>query len=211
MGKHMSEILGDFDYNRDYATSIITDVTEEPITLADACLHIRQELGVDNTTVTNCLKAARAYIEKYTNQAMCLRTLEFSYSCFPEGRDDWILPIGPLQSITSVSYKDTNNSTITLSSTTYEVDTEGLNGMLYQRIGNRWPVTVVQPNSVKVRGVFGYGTQASGLIPQDMLHAVRLMLAHFYENRNPISMGLQPYPIANALDSLLAQSRIQWV
>ncbi len=50
-------------------TSLITDAASEPLTTAEAKLHLRVDGSTEDTYIDNLIKAARIYCEKYTNRS----------------------------------------------------------------------------------------------------------------------------------------------
>ena len=194
-----------------FSVRVVTPPAEEPVTLTEACAQVRQELGVDNTYITGLIPAARQYVENVTGEMLVTRTLEIAYDAFPFPRGEIVLPFGPLQSITSITYKDLSNTQQTVDSSLYLVDTASVLGAAYLPLFNYWPLQICQSHSVKVQGVFGFGSVASGNIPALLVHAVKMMIAHFYENREPVSMGLKPEEMPLSVKAILDQYRTNWV
>ncbi len=70
-----------------------------------------------------------------------------------------------------------------------------------------WPGTYYRPNAVTVRFVCGYGT-ASTSIPELMRAAIKLLISHFFENREGLNIGfanVDQIPIPNAVEQILTQ------
>ena len=60
-------------------------------------------------------------------------------------------------------------------------------------------------NGVQVNMTLGY---AEGSIPDGLLHAVKLLVAHYYENRNIVVVGTISSQVPNMIHSLLNPYRI---
>lgn len=198
-------------HNPRFSMRVVAAPSEEPVTLAQSCAQVRQEVGVDDAYITSLIPAARQYVENVTGEVLVTRTLEIAYDAFPFPRGEMVLPYGPLQSITSITYRDLSNTLQTVSSSLYQVDTYSVLGSAYLPLFNYWPLQICQSHSVKVQGVFGYGSVASGNIPELLIHAVKMMIAHFYENREPVSMGLQPFEMPLSVKAILDQYRTSWI
>ena len=197
--------------NPKWSMAVVTPTSEEPITLAQACDQVRQEVGNDDTYINALIPLARQYVENMSGQFLCLRTLSFMWDEFPFPSGEMVLPLGPLNSITSITYRDLANTLQTFDPSLYQVDTNSILGAAYLPLFNYWPMQICQSHSVKITGVFGFGSVASGLIPAPLIHAVKMALSHFYEERAPISMGLQPFKVPDTLEALVAQYRTNWV
>lgn len=198
-------------HNPKFSHHVTVDVTEEPITLAQACAQVNQEVGIDDTYVSGLIPVARQYVENYTGECLCLRTIAIMYDEFPFPFGEMVLPFGPLNSITSIQYEDFSQTVQTLSASLYRVDKYSPLGSAYLPLFNFWPIQICQSHSVTVTGVFGFGTVASGLIPPVLVHAVKLAIAHFYNERVPIIMGLVPSTIPHGLEALMHQYRTNWI
>lgn len=106
-----------------YGVVPVGDVTDEPITLAQARLHCRVdtfeegspavEVSEDDDWLTDIgIPAAREYCEGDLGRSLAPRTVELVADAFPgyaattPPGAGFILPFGPVQSITSVKYDD---------------------------------------------------------------------------------------------------------
>lgn len=61
---------------------IVTQPSQEPVTLAEAKAHLRLEESHDDSYVTACITAARQYIEKVCWRALLQTTFELSQGSF---------------------------------------------------------------------------------------------------------------------------------
>lgn len=100
------------------------------------------------------------------------------------------LPRYPLQSITSITYLDTDGSSKTLDPSVYVVTT-GSPGRVAPAYGHIWPVTLPQIGAVTVRLVAGYGDTADK-VPLNVRQAILLLVSHLYLNRGETPAELPP-------------------
>ena len=110
---------------------VITAVATEPITRAEAKLHLGLDdmsgSHPDDAIIDALITAAREYGEQYTKRALAQQTLEASLDAFPDSDDDRIdLPRAPVASITSVKYTDTSGTEQTISGSAYALSTSGM-------------------------------------------------------------------------------------
>jgi uncharacterized phiE125 gp8 family phage protein len=93
------------------------------------------------------------------------------------------LPVAPILSITSVSYKQASDGVLTtLASDQYQLVKSVTPHVITQAYEVTWPTPRADFDNVQVVFRAGYGA-ASTDIPEDIIQAVRLMTGHFYENR----------------------------
>jgi len=160
---------------------LITAPATEPVSLQEAKDHLRVEITDDDTLISTLITVARRYGEKIQGRAYITQTWDWFVDEFPELPFD--VPMPPLQSITSIKYYDEDDVEFTFDSAKYFVDTKGFLGRITLNSGESWPSTTIRPiNGVVIRFLAGYGT-ASTDVPEEILTALKLVLAHYYEHR----------------------------
>src|SRR5207244_2259318 len=86
----------------------------------------------------------------------------------------------------------------------YSVDTVTMPGRLVLRPGKSWPDTDGSAGNVQVYFTAGYSDDAS-LVPAGLLHGIRLMVGHYYENREAATdRRIDAIPLA--VESLIQQA-----
>lgn len=180
----------------------------EPLTTAEAKTHLVVDHSDDDTYIDTLVAAARAYVEQYTGRQLVTATWTMDLERFPG--DDFIqLPFPPLQSVTSVKYYDLSNSQQTLAASKYVV-ADSTPGRLRLVSGEAWPqVYPDRAQAVEVIFVAGYG--AASAVPADIKHAIKMLVGHWYENRETVTVGQTSKPVAFATDALLNPYKIKGV
>lgn len=177
--------------------SIVTGPTVEPVSLAEAKSHLRVDLNDDDTLITNLITASRRYIEStLCNRAFITQTWDYFLQSFPNG-DEIEIPLPPLQSITSIKYKDKAGVEAVFPSAEYIVDKDSAPARVRLAYGKSWPSFEPYPlNAVAIRFVAGYGDSGVA-VPQELRQAILLMVGHLYENREMFSTAkLSEVPFA---------------
>lgn len=189
--------------------TLVTAPAAEPITTAEAKTHLRVDSTDDDTYIDTLVKLARRWIE-HTHGVMCVNTTyDGSLDAFPSGDSAIVLPRYPLSSVTSITYYDDDLSTSTVfSSASYQVDSATRPPRIVLKNGVNWPTDTLRLSSgVVVRFVAGYGAAASA-VPEDIKHAVKLLVGQMYTHREPEVTGTIVSPVRFAVDALLAPYRL---
>lgn len=164
------------------ALTLVAGPAVEPATTSEAKSHLRVDISDDDTLIDNLVTAMRDHVETITRRALITQTWDYVLDAFPQD-DELVLPLPPLQSVTSVKYTDTDDNESTFSSDNYRVDTDSEPGRIVLKNGYTWPSdTLKSVGGVVVRFVAGYGDAASD-VPQAIIQALLLMVGHLYENR----------------------------
>lgn len=183
--------------------TLVTAPSVEPVTLAEAKLHLREDGGAQNDHISNVLiPAARQWVEKRTWRALITQTWDFTWRRFPPGRELHV-PLPPMQSVTSVQYYDTDNAQQTLASSTYLTDVSESAGIIRLKDDQSWPDTYTdRPSAVVVRAICGYGDAASD-VPEHFIHAMHLLIGHWYANRENVVVGTTVASVPDTVHDLL--------
>lgn len=180
---------------------LIVPPAVEPITVAEAKVHLRVLHASEDGLIARLIAAARQHAETTLNRAFVTQTWEMALSEFP--RVPAIdFPRPPLASVTSITYVDVNGADQVLSAGEYHVVLEALIGFVRLKDGASWPTAARRPDAVRVRYVVGYGAAASA-VPAPIVQALLLMVEHWYHMRSVTSeQAAQRVPFA--ADALLS-------
>lgn len=166
---------------------ITSEPATEPVTLAEAREHLRNEgLTADDDYITALITVARKWVENYCSRALITQTWKQSWDLVPDDAC-FELAINPLVSISSFNYYDENGSQ--QSYTTYQTDTQSEVTKLVPNVDTTFPsIELGRLNAIDVTFVAGYG--AASDVPDDIKHAIKILIAYFYdENRSGTGMG----------------------
>jgi uncharacterized phiE125 gp8 family phage protein len=178
------------------ALTPVTPPATEPVSLAEAKLHLRVVHSADDTLITAQIVAARERVEKEVRRALITQSWRYARDAFPFG--DIALPLPVLRSVTSVEYVDEAGDVVTLDPSLYSVDAFSEPGRI--RPSDCWPSTKCSAlNAVRVVFEAGYG--ASSDVPASIKAAILLYLGDMFENRESQAAGvtLASNPTVDAL------------
>lgn len=180
----------------------------EPISLTEAKSHCRVSASTDDTYLTSLIVLARERVEIETQRALISQTKKLVADDFPAGR---VIPLEfpPLQSVSSVKYYASGETTLsTFASTSYRVDTALTPGRIVLKDGYEWPEVWDELSSVEITYVCGYGAAGSN-VPSSLVHATKMLVSHWYENREPIRTAPgQMMPVPRTVENLLFPYRV---
>lgn len=166
--------------------ALYTAPAAEPLTTAEAKLHLRVVTSADDALIASLIVAARRLAEQETGRQLVTATWELHLDSWP-ACGVISLPRPPLQSVTHVKYYDAADVLQTLATTLYDVDDKALAPRIVRADGATWPTLDVRPNAVVIRFVAGYG--AAGAVPDNVKAAMLLMVGHWYSHREAVISG----------------------
>lgn len=179
---------------------------EPLVSLAEAKLHLRVEHDAEDALIERIVEAATERAEVMQARAYVTQTFRLTLSRFPAGRI-LRLPRPPLQSVSEITYLDTDGTEQTLDSTSYRVDADAEPGRLILNADTSWPNAANEVDAVRVTYVAGYGAAAD--VPEQIRSAVLLFVGHLYENREAITVGTGPtFELAFGPEYLLWPNRV---
>ena len=192
------------------AIRVVTPPAVEPVTLNEAKLHCRIDVTDDDALVTSLITVARQYAETFTGRAFVTQTIQYDLPRWPR-RKAIYLPRPPLQSVTSVTWWDTDgNDTVLTAGTNYLVDAAPEPGTVLLPDGGLWPsepLYAVHP--VRIEYVAGYGLAA--VVPEYIKAAIKLLVGNWYENREQVlPAGHVGKELPLGVQQLLWQERVFW-
>jgi uncharacterized phiE125 gp8 family phage protein len=172
----------------------------EPVLLEDAKLHLRVKHTSEDSLIQRQIRLAREYVEAVSHRQLIDATWTLYLDAFPA-----IIypPLPPLSSVSSLKYYDTDNTLQTLTENTdFTVDIRNEPARIEPEYGTSWPSTRDRFNAIQLTYVAGYGTAGTDC-PEWAIQAIMLLLANWYENREPIIVGAMSNEVAKSVNDLL--------
>lgn len=159
-----------------------TDATVEPVSLQEAKLHLRVityptdvAAHPEDALIGALITTARTECENRIQRSLIETTWTLTLDTFP--RCDFVrLQRGPIISLGSIKYIDTDGAQQTLDPATYR-----LSGHLVEPVDS-WPATEARLGAVEIVYTAGYGTTAAD-VPAPIKSWILLALGDLYANR----------------------------
>ncbi len=181
-----------------------SDPANEPVTTSEAKDHLRVDISDDDNMIDRMIAVARRKVEKWTSRALITQTWKMWFD--DEPGDVFDIPKPPLQSVVAINFTDTNDSTTTVSSSKYRVDTESTPGRVGLKDDEDWPnlsAGLKTMNPVEIEFKAGYGDNSSD-VPDEFKQAVLFIVGHLYENRTWVITGNKAQKLKGTVMSLIA-------
>lgn len=198
-------------WQRQPLASLVTAPAVEPLSLSEVKLFLRVDHTSDDTLIASMLVSARQWVETYTRRALCTQTIDFRYTDWPVQYAPLVVPYGPLQSVTSITYVDEDQVVQTLGASNYVVRTQSGpkagRGTIEIADGVTLPSLSTQPDRpVTVRAVCGYGSAPQ--VPDGIKAAIYLLLGDLYEQRQETITGTSVGKTHTTVERLLGPYRL---
>jgi uncharacterized phiE125 gp8 family phage protein len=175
-----------------YQVVVTTPPASEPVSLAEAKLHLRVDDSAEDALITRLISAARIQCEQMAGRAFITRTLTAMLDEWPA--DGLIeLPYPPVISVASIIYTDQAGAPTTWPASNYQVDATSTPGRIGLAYNKRWPTATLRPLApIAVQYTAGYGVAAA--VPEPYKQGMLLLIGHWYENREAV-LERQTYPV----------------
>jgi uncharacterized phiE125 gp8 family phage protein len=176
----------------------------EPVSLAEAKAHLRIDADDEDALLAALIAAARIFVEKTLGLALITQGWS-DYLDFWARSSCVTLPIAPVQAVEAVTLRDVNGDATDLAASDYAVDVLSLPARLVLKGGSP-SVIARELNAFEIAFTAGYGDAASD-VPAPIRHALLLLVAHWYERREPVVLGLGSAEVPITIAGLLLPYR----
>lgn len=163
----------------------VTPPSEPILSIGDAKEHLRVTHSMEDSLIASLVEAATAWLDGWNGVlgvALEAQTWEMTLDAFPAG--EMCIPLGPVVSIEAIEYTDANGDGQTIPPADYQAQ----GGRVRHK--NGWPSINDEMGGVRVRFIAGSGT------PDGIKHVTRLLIGHWYANREAAGDKIQAIPMA---------------
>lgn len=177
------------------------------VTVEEAKAHLRVDEAADDSYITALVAKATQAAERYCDRAFIAQDWVLELDAFPTCTKLIKVPLPPLVSVTSLDYVDADGADQVLAPADYQVSKRSP-AVIAPAPGKSWPATQAgRLDAVTIEFKAGYGNAADA-VPKPIHHAILLLVAHWYENREPVNIGNIVNALPFTVDSLLAPYRV---
>lgn len=157
--------------------TLVIAPAEEPLSLAEVKLWLRVDHSEEDALISRLITSAREMAERDFDRRLVTQTCRLHLDAFPCHEE--IFPVGPVQSVSSITYVDQSGVTQTVSSSVYTLRSGRDPAALALAYNQVWPADVrAQPDAVAITFVAGYGSAVQ--VPTGIKLALELTILSWY-------------------------------
>lgn len=176
----------------------------EPVSLAEAKAHLRIDSDHEDALIGALITTARMFVERTLGLALITQSWSYFINSWPRSYM-MALPLAPVQAVNAIRLHGADGSVTTLDTDFYAVD------VLSQpaRIVLNGAMPTVAPyalNAFEVLLLAGHGDEEED-VPATLRHAVLLLVAHWFERREPVVLGAAAQDVPATVAGLLLPYR----
>jgi uncharacterized phiE125 gp8 family phage protein len=186
------------------ALTLTSAPADEPVTVAEAKTHLRLDGAAEDILIASLIVTSRLHVEAALGLALITQGWRLTLDRWPEA-GVVRFPLRPIRSIASVTVVDEAGTPAVVPGEDYLLDGQALSPRLIPRDG-KWPKPGPRANGIEIQFSAGIGDEPED-IPQPIRHAILLLVAHWYEHRDPLEIGAAGAGIPAAVSELLKPYR----
>lgn len=176
----------------------------EPITLDDAKQFLRVEHDDDDDLIASLIAGARIHIETQTRRALIGQRWRLTRDTWPATGCVALLPV-PVQTLDAVRVHELDGTWFAPDLSGFTVDKSSAPARLAFVHGAppepRWPVA-----GIEIDITCGYGDAED--VPEPLGQAIRMLVAHWYENRAIVAAADKVLVLPQSAAALIAPYRV---
>jgi uncharacterized phiE125 gp8 family phage protein len=177
----------------------------EPITLAEAKQFLRVEHDDDDDVVAALIAGSRIHVETQTRRALITQSWRLTRDVWPEAGCVALLPV-PVRTLDAIRVYKSDGTTLALDLAGFALDKSDAPARLSPVHGV--PPAPERPAAgIEIDITCGYGG-AGTTVPEPLRHAIRLLVAHWYENRGVVAASGEIALLPQSVAALIAPYRV---
>ena len=184
------------------ATLLVPSATE-PWTVSDAKSFLRVEHDDDDALIAALIASARGQVEALTRRGLITQTWRLVLDHWP--RDGRVAPrLAPLRAVTAARVYDAEGNAVAIDVERFVVD-----GATNTIAAPPWslPTQGRDVAGIELDVTVGFGDSASD-VPDVLRHAVRTLVAHWYDNRGLAAIGQTVAMLPGSVNAMIASYRV---
>ncbi len=179
----------------------------EPVSLAEAKAHLRLETNDDDTLLQSLITTSRLHIEAALGLALLTQSWSWMFDHWPRG-ERIVLPLRPVQAITHVRVWRQDGTSEILPADSFILDGQGNPARPSPVCAlARWSSRPGGPPTASRSPSRPASAPAAADVPATIRQALLLLVAHWYEHREPVEIGASMNAVPVMVSELLHAHR----
>jgi uncharacterized phiE125 gp8 family phage protein len=176
----------------------------EPVSLAEAKAHLRVDGIAEDALITSLIVTSRLQLEALLGLALISQSWLWRFDAWPNNAITF--PLRPVLSVVSVRVQNADLSFATIPPAEYSLDGHGMPARLVPMHAG-FPSPGVPALGIEIQLTAGFGAAVSD-VPAPLRQAILLLVAHWFENREPEAVAGTPARLPEAIAGLVASYRM---
>ena len=182
---------------------LLTAPTAEPLALDEARAFLRADTNDDDELIASLIAAARGHVETQTRRALITQGWRLTLDAWPVSGRVEVRP-APLQALTAARIYDAGGNAQALDLQSF---VPALAGTALAFVPWAVPAPSRIASGIELDLRVGYGGTAV-LVPEPLRQSIRLLIAHWYENRGLAAIGHETAELPATVAALIAPYRM---
>lgn len=191
-----------------HRVELVTAPLRQPISIPECKDQMRIEHSDDDITIKRLIRTAASFVDVTGALGKAMITQTWG---------EWIAPnpsvvylsLGPVQSVSAIKYYDADNALQTDTLSNYHVLGTSSKKLISPKSGFNWPTTFNRDDAIKIEYVIGYGDAPTD-VPETIRQALFMLVAHYYENREPELIGTTSKTLPYGFEDLISVERASY-
>ena len=162
--------------------TVVTPAAALAVSLADCKLDLRVDTTAEDDLITSYINAASKLCSEISGRKLINETIKYSISCASSSVK---LPFTPVSSITEIQYYDADDVSQTLTVSDFYLYNFDQETIITPKTNVVWPTVFSRRDAINITFITGYGAADTDL-PDTISKAIRLLVAHWFENRTAV-------------------------
>lgn len=184
---------------------LLTGPAAEPITLAEAKSFLRVEHDDDDDLIAALVTGSRIHVETQTHRALITQAWRLVRDVWPADGRLALLPV-PVASVVAARVYRLDGTTQSIDVSAFTLDKAAAPAVLAFTSG-AMPAPGRKAGGIEIEITAGYGAAAAN-VPEPLRQAIRLLTAHWYENRAVVAVGHEVAVLPASVAALIAPYRV---
>ena len=176
----------------------------EPLTVDEVKAHLRIDHSDEDMLLASLIASSRLHIEAALDLALINQSWSWALDAWPDPRA-LELPLRPVQSVEAIRVAAEDGTMVQLSPDRFLVDGASISSRVLST-SESWPRPGIPALGIEVAFTAGFGDEPSA-VPQPIRQALLMLVAHWYEHREPVAIGTEATRIPDTVSALLMPYR----